>query len=81
MDDIPPSVAIVFMICITIISVTIVVCECVKPKYAAPDNVVTSTDSTTGVGVSTTESTTDTSTEGMTPAQTLLFMRLIKALP
>lgn len=44
MDDIPPRVGIVFMICITIISVTIVVCECVKQKYAAPDNVVTSTE-------------------------------------
>lgn len=47
MKDIPPSVAIVFMICITIISVTIVVCECVRQKYAAPDNVVTSTESAT----------------------------------
>lgn len=55
MDDIPPSVGIVFIICLTIITATIVVCDCVKQKYAAPDNVVTSTDSTTGVGVSTTE--------------------------
>lgn len=55
MDDIPPSVAIVFMICVAIITVTIIVCDCAKQKCAAPDNVVTSTDSTTGVGVSTTE--------------------------
>lgn len=47
MDDVPPSVAIVFMICITIISATIVVCDCVKQKYAAPDNVVTSTETST----------------------------------
>lgn len=50
MKDVPPSVAIVFMICITIISVTIVVCECVRQKYAASDSVVTlpESESTTG---------------------------------
>ena len=47
MDDIPPSVAIVFMICVAIITVTIIVCDCAKQKYAALDNVVTSTESTT----------------------------------
>lgn len=55
MDDIPPSVAIVFMICVAIITATIVVCDCVKQKYATPDSVVSTTETTTGVGVSTTE--------------------------
>lgn len=73
MDDIPPSVAIVFMVCVAIITATIVICDCVKQKQAAPNNAVTPTESTT--------ETDDTSTEGMTPAQQLLFMRLIKALP
>ena len=41
MNDVPPSVAIVLMICITIIGVTIVVCDCLKQKCAAPDAVVT----------------------------------------
>ena len=62
MNDIPPSVAIVFMVCITIIVATIAVCDCVKQKYAAPDNVVTSTESATGADVTSAESTTDTST-------------------
>lgn len=50
MKDVPPSVAIVFMICITIISVTIVVCDCLRQKPAAPANVVTlpESESTTG---------------------------------
>ena len=73
MDDIPPSVGIVFMVCVAIITATIVVCDCEKQKQAAPNNVVTPAESTT--------ETDDTSTEGMTSAQTLLFMRLIKALP
>lgn len=50
MDDIPPRVAIVFMICITIITATIIVCDCMKQKYATPDNDVTlsESESTTG---------------------------------
>jgi hypothetical protein len=47
MDDIPPSVAIVFMICVAIITVTIIVCDCAKQKYAALDNGVSTTESTT----------------------------------
>ena len=66
MDDIPPSVWIVFIVCITIITATIVVCDCEKQKQAAPNNAVIPAESTTGAD--------DISTEGMTPAQTLLFM-------
>lgn len=73
MNDIPPSVGIVFIVCITIITATIAVCDCEKQKQAAPNNAVTPTESTT--------ETDDTSTEGTTPAQQLLFMRLIKTLP
>lgn len=47
MNDVPPSVAIVFIIYVTIIVATLAVCDCVKQKPAAPDNVVTSTESTT----------------------------------
>ena len=47
MDDIPPSVAIVFMICVAIITTTIIVCDCVK--YAAPDNAATSTETTSAL--------------------------------
>ena len=53
MDDLPPNVAIVFMICLTIITSTIIVCDCLKQKSATPESVVTSTESTT-------ESTTET---------------------
>lgn len=62
MNDIPPSVAIVFMVCITIIVATIAVCDCVKQKYAAPDSVVSTTETTTDAGVTSAESATDTST-------------------
>lgn len=49
MDDIPPSVAIVFMVCVAIITVTIIVCDCEKQKYAAPDNDVVATKVATKV--------------------------------
>ena len=62
MDDIPPSVAIVFMICVAIITTTIIVCDCVKQKYAAPDDDVVATETTTDADVTSTESATDTST-------------------
>lgn len=62
MDDIPPSVAIVFMVCVAIITATIVVCDCVKQKYATPDSVVSTTETTTDADVTSTESATDTST-------------------
>ena len=48
MNDVPSSVAITFMICVTIIVATMVVCDCVRQKPAASDNVVTSTESTNG---------------------------------
>lgn len=66
MDDIPPSVAIVFMVCVAVITVTIIVCDCVKQKYAAPNNAVTPAESTTGAD--------DTSDEDMNQAQQLLLM-------
>ena len=59
MNDVPPSVAIVFIIFVTIIVVALAFCDCVKQKSATTDSVVTSTESTT---VSSTEAD-DTSTE------------------
>ena len=66
LSDLPPCVGIVFLICITIITTTIIVCDCAKQKYATPDNVVSTTETTTGIGVSTTDSSTESTTDTST---------------
>lgn len=57
MDDVPPSVAIVFIICVTIIVAVITVCDCVKQKSATTDSAATPTVSSTGVDDTPTETT------------------------